>query len=195
MTKAKPIATVVAGWCLAFLVSACVPESLHPLSDPARAKVDARLVGLWASQKDNGDVLLHFIPRSDGWMEIVMVSYRNGRTAGRWSVFRMFPSHIDGRDYMNLRFVAEATELATSKRFTLIRYRLSRDGALTAWSMSEAATRSAIKAGLKGSVGEGRFGDDVLIEAKGAELAALLRRGNVEKLFDNKAGPFRRIQF
>lgn len=122
-----------------------------------------------------------------------MVSYRNNRAAGEWSVFRMFPSRLDGRDYMNARFVAEAAELATSKRFVLVRYHLSRDGALTIWSMSEQAAQSAIKAGLKGSVGKGAFGRDTLIEAKTSDLVAFLRRSDVEKLFDNKIGPFRRI--
>ena len=65
MVIAKPIAILVAGWCLAPIVSACMPESVHPLSDPAQANVDARLVGLWSARKDNEDALLHFIPRSD----------------------------------------------------------------------------------------------------------------------------------
>ena len=81
MVNAKPIAILVAGWCLALILSACVPESVHPLSDPTQAKVDVRLVGLWSARMDKEDAFLHFIPRSDGWTEIVMVSYRNGREA------------------------------------------------------------------------------------------------------------------
>ncbi len=195
MVKTKPIAILETGWCLALILSACVPESVHPLSDPAQAKVDVRLVGLWSARKDDEDALLHFIPRSDGWTEIVMVSYRNGREAGEWSVFRMFPSRIDGRDYMNVRFIAEAAERAKSKRFFLARYQLSQDGALTFWSMSGPAADSAIKAGLKGSVRKGQFGDDILIEAKPAELVEFLRRSDIDELFDNKVGPFRRIGF
>lgn len=195
MGKANPIAALVAGWCAALILSACVPESVHPLSDPTQAKVDVRLVGLWSARKDDGDSFLHFIPRSDGWTDIVMVSYRDGRAAGDWSVFRMFPSRIDGRDYMNVRFVAEAAERAESKHFVLARYHLSRDDVLTIWSMSGPAGRSAIEAGLEGSIRKSAFGDDVLIEAKSEDLVEFLRRGNIEELFDNTVGPFRRIGF
>ena len=195
MVKAKPIATLVAGWCLTLILSACVPESVHPLSDPAQAKVDVRLVGLWSARKDNEDAFLHFIPRSDGWTEIVMVSYRNGREAGDWSIFRMFPSRIDGRDYMNVRFIAETAERAESKRFVLARYHLSRDDVLSIWSMSGPAGRSAIEAGLEGSIRKSAFGDDILIEAKSEDLAEFLRGSDIEELFDNMVGPFRRIGF
>ena len=195
MVRAKLIAILVAEWCLVLVLSACLPESIHPLSDPAQAKVDARLVGLWSARKDNEDALLHFIPRPDGWTEIVMVSYRNDREAGEWSVFRMFPSRIDGRDYMNVQFIAEAAERSKSKRFLLARYHLSQDDALTIWSMSGPSAVFAIKAGLKGSVRKGQFGDDILIEAKPAELAEYLRRSDIEELFDNSVGPFRRIGF
>lgn len=195
MVKAKPIATLVAGWCLTLILSACVPESVHPLSDPAQAKVDVRLVGLWSARKDDGDAFLHFITRSDGWTEIVMVSYRNGREAGDWSVFRMFPSRIDGRDYMNVRFIAEAAERANSENFVLARYHLSRDDALSIWSISESAGHTAIKAGLEGSVRKALFGDDILFEAKSEDLAEFLRSSNIEELFDNMIGPFRRIGF
>lgn len=195
MVKAKPIAILVAGWSLAVILSACVPESVHPLSDPAQAKVDLRLVGLWSARMDDEDAFLHFIPGSDGWTEIVMVSYRNGREAGAWSAFRMFPSRIDGRDYMNVRFVAEAAERSESKLFLLARYQLSQDDALTIWSISGPAGRSAIEAGLEGSVRKSAFGDDILIEAKSEDLAEFMRRSNVEELFGNKIGPFRRIGF
>ena len=191
----KNITILVAGWGLALILSACLPESVHPLSDPAQAKVDARLVGLWSARMDDEDAFLHFIPGSDGWTEIVMVSYRNGREAGEWSAFRMFPSRIDGRDYMNVRVVAEAAERSESKLFVLARYHLSQDGALTIWSMSGLAGRSAIKAGLEGSVRKSAFGDDILIEAKSAELVEFLRRSDIEELFDNMIGPFRRIEF
>ena len=195
MVKAKPIATLVAGWCLTLILSACVPESVHPLSDPAQAKVDVRLAGLWLARKDNEDALIHFIPRSDGWTEVVMVSYRNGREAGDWSVFRMFPSRIDGRDYMNVRFIAEAAERANSENFVLARYHLSRDDVLSIWSMSGPAGRSAIEAGLEGSIRKSAFGDDILIEAKSEDLAEFLRGSDIEELFDNMVGPFRRIGF
>ena len=124
-----------------------------------------------------------------------MVSYRNGREAGDWSIFRMFPSRIDGRDYMNVRFIAETAERAESKRFVLARYHLSRDDVLSIWSMSGPAGRSAIEAGLEGSIRKSAFGDDILIEAKSEDLAEFLRGSDIEELFDNMVGPFRRIGF
>ena len=195
MVKAKPIATQVARWCVVLILSACVPESVHPLSDPAQAKVDARLVGLWSARIDDEEAFLHFIPHSDGWTEIVMVSYSNGREAGEWSVFRGFPSRIDGRDYMNVRFIAEAAERAESKRFFLLRYHLSQDNTLTVWTMSGPAAHAAVEAGLNGTITKAQFGDDVLIEAEPDELADFLRGSDIEVLFDNKVGPFQRSGF
>lgn len=195
MAKTKSITGLLSVLFLALVLAGCVPESVHPLSDPAQAKVDSRLIGLWSARIDNEDAILHFVPRSDGWTEIVMVTYRNQREDGEWSVFRMFPSRIGGKNYMNVRFIAEAAERAPSKRFHLARYRLSQDGALTVWSMSAPAGRSAIKAGLKGSIRKARFGDDIVIEAKPAELAEFLRGTDTEKLFSNRIGPFRRIRF
>ncbi|MEE8516848.1 MAG: hypothetical protein V3T02_09450, partial [Alphaproteobacteria bacterium] len=86
IVKTGHLVKVLAEWGLVLALAACVPETVHPLADPAQAKVDSRLIGLWSARIDNEDVFLHFIPRSDGWTEIVTVSYRNNREAGDWSV-------------------------------------------------------------------------------------------------------------
>lgn len=194
MAKTGHLVKFLAGWGLVLILAACVPETVHPLSDPAQAKVDSRLAGPWSARIDNEDVFLHFIPRSDGWTEIVSVSYRNNREAGDWLVFRMFPTRIDSRDYMNVRFIAEAEERSKSKRFYLARYRLGQDGALTLWSMGGKPAIAAIKGGLRGTVKKGSFVDEIIVKANTAELVEYLRRTDVENLFGRKIGVFRRVR-
>lgn len=194
MAKTRHLVKYLAAWSLVLILAACVPETVHPLSDPAQAKADSRLAGLWSIRIENEDMFLHFIPRSDGWTEIVSVSYRNNREAGDWTVFRMFPTRIDGRDYMNVRFIAEAEERSKSKRFYLARYQLAQDGALTLWSMGRKPAIAAIKAGLRGTVKKGSFVDEVIVKANTAALVEYLHRADVENLFGHKIGVFRRAQ-
>ncbi len=194
MAKTGHFVKFLAVWGLVLILAACVPESIHPLADPAQAKADSRLAGLWSIRVDNEDMFLHFIPRSDGWTEIVSVSHSKNNESGEWTVFRMFPTRIDGRDYMNVRFIAEAKEISTSKRFYLARYQLSQDGALTMWSMKRKPAIAAIKGGLRGSVKKGAFVDEVILKANTAELVEFLHRADVETLFGHKIGVFRRVQ-
>jgi hypothetical protein len=192
--KSGHLVKFLAAWGLVLALAACVPETVHPLADPAQAKADSRLAGLWLTRIDNEEMFLHFIPRSDGWTEIVSVSYRNDHEGGEWTVFRMFPSRIDGRDYMNVRFIAEAEERSTSKRFYLARYQLDQDGALTLWSMKRKPAIAAIEGGLPGSVKKGRFVDEIIIKANTAELVEYLRQADVKALFGHKIAVFRRVR-
>ncbi len=175
------------------LLAACVPRSMHPLSDPELARVDTRLVGLWSARIEEDDVYLHFVPRADGWTEVVSVSYNTDRAGGDWLVFRMVATRIDGRDFMSLKFIAEANERAHSEFFHLARYRLSRDGELTIWTMPQEAAAKAIQAGLAGKIRKGRFGDDVLLTATTTDLASYLSRAGDGSLFSNRLAVFRRV--
>lgn len=175
-------------------LAACMPQAKYPLSDASQASVDTRLVGLWSSRFGDEDVFAHVLPRDDGLTDIVSVSYRRGDTAGDWIVFRMFPTHIGGRDYMNLRLVANADDDDLPQRYFLFRYSFSSDGALTVWGVPNEAAAAAIGKGLRGTVNEGQWDDEIVIEASSEELAAYLLTADADDLFDGRIGVFRRVE-
>lgn len=178
---------------LVLFLGACVPESVHPLSDPERAKVDTRLTGLWSAIQDEEEVFLHFVPRRDGWTEVVAISYRDDRSAGDWMVFRMFPSKIDNKNYMNLLFIAEPDKWENSKRFLMARYSISPVDVLSVWVMKSKSAARAVEAGLPGRVKKGRYTDDVVITASPAEWQAFMRKVGNEELFSELFGSFKRM--
>ena len=136
----------------------------------------------------------HVLPRDDDLTDIVSVAYRRDDTAGDWIVFRMFPTQIGGRDYMNLRLVANADDDDLPQRYFLFRYSLSSDSALTVWGVSNESAAAAIGKGLRGTVNEGQWDGEIVIEASSEELAAYLLNTDADDLFDGRIGVFRRVE-
>ena len=184
-----PIKGLVAG--LLLVLGACVPEAIHPLSDVADAKVDQRLAGPWFAHIDGEDVHAHFVPQSDGWTAIVTVSYRKSGDNGDWMVFRMVPARIGNGDYMSVQFVAQDGEPEPQKTYFPIHYRLSAEGVLGVWRMSDETAMAAIEGGLPGSVKKGRWTNTTVVTATTAQWAAFLKDADPEQLFPVKIGGFR----
>lgn len=177
-------------------LAACGAVSVHPLSDPEKAVNDQRLSGLWTAKIDNELVFAHFVNKDESTTEIVTVSSReNGN--GDWTVFSMFPSRIGGESYMNVRLVIHNGEAAgdDEKSYGLVRYRISKDGVLKVWRMSEKKLIEDIESGkLKGEVKKGSWVNDVIITAPTDQLARYVRNSDPKRLFDELIGSLRRIK-
>ncbi len=79
------------------------------------------------------------------------------------------------------------------RKYFLCRYRITKDGELMAWAMTEEAVIADIKSGkVKGEVREGRWTNDVRITAATKELAAYVTRASAQRLFASLIGTFRR---
>ena len=194
-----PTAWRIAGtqaWAIVVLVlAACVPDSVHPLSDPDRAVVDTRLTGLWTGKIGDEDAYLHFLPKGSSEMDIITISTTKDGHAS-WSAFTMFSSRIGGQWYMNVWGLMDGGKPADQdirRKYFLARYRITEAGELMVWAMTEEAVIADIKSGkVKGEVREGRWTNDVRITAATKELAAYVTRSSARRLFASLIGTFRR---
>lgn len=186
--KANNILKIVIGLVFTALLASCVPESLHPISEPDKAVIDNRLTGTWTAKMEDELVFIHFLPKSEGIMEIVVVPPRYDED--RFALY-MFPTHIGKHSYMNLKFVVQSNEPCPEEpdNYYLYRYRISKDGKLTIWGLTESAVIAAIKSGLRG---EGRIGL-VDITADTNELSEYIKKSNPEQMFGDLVGEFYRL--
>jgi hypothetical protein len=195
MLRMNTIGAIWVGLALLLGLVACVPESRHPLSDPETATIDERLVGLWAGRFGEANAYLHFLPRSEGEMEIIAVS-RGVEGESGWSVFTTVSGAIGETWYMSVKGRLDDGEpwREGGGGFFLCRYRISAEGELLVWMLGAEAAVAAIAGGLGGRVEKGRFFDDIEITASTAELAAYLATADPKKLFTDPIGSFRRVE-
>jgi len=181
-------------------LAACIPESRHPLSPVEQARADTRLAGLWSGRliESELDVLVQFVPRGSGMTDILLiadVSPDNTADAG-WSAYRMFPSRLGGRDFMNIRLLSNDGKPAgeEGENYLLCRYRFEADGRLGVWRLSQEAAKSAVENGkLAGEIREG-LTTDVVLTAPGADLADFFAGDAGESYFATPVGSFTRVR-
>ena len=81
-------------------------DSTGPLSDPAQAGPDARLIGLWRNQADNGDdVYCRIAPGTHlpkGVFRGLWVAENADKLSSRLVECIVFPTTIDGNTYFNV---------------------------------------------------------------------------------------------
>ncbi len=139
-------------------------ESLRPLPDPNKPRLDHRVVGAWNARMQDKDYYLHvgtgnLVEKSD-WMEVVLVN------PGEKPLFYLhhkigFTSAIGGRNYMNvanlsvlvsqLRGSSPKDLMAQAERFDILKYEVG-DGYIDVWPADQKFIREAIKTGkIKGS--------------------------------------------
>jgi hypothetical protein len=177
---------------LLIVLAACEPpESKNPLSDPAAAKPDARLIGLWVSHKNDEDGYLHIVPAKGAAVDLVLVVPDKDNGAATLH-FTAFPSTIGGKTYLNVRkktFTdkwSDHFEVAPSYFF--VRYSFAKDGALSLAYMDDDVVKKAIAArSLAGEVGAA-----VKITADSAALASFIQKATEPKLFAELEKPFRK---
>jgi hypothetical protein len=170
------------------------PKSHHPLTDPSKAKVDARLNGLWSEVRERGGdgMMLHFFPKGDTGWDIVLVGSDGEKGVGLM-VFDAFPSSIGGQRYFNLRVKTfrgvYAEHAVVSSDYMFAKYALGKGGALTLWIMDADPVEVAIKAGNLQGVGEGT---KTMILDTSEEIAKFVQAADSAKLF-RQFGTFRKV--
>jgi len=162
---------------LSVLMCGC-PESVHPISDPARAALDPALFGVWHGTFDGDEIYLHVGQGERGMTKATMVEHdkKGGIKTERYVAF---PTQLDGLAMLNVRAVGEGD---TVRGYTLIKYEVT-SRKLTLWMLSYAAARDDIRAGkLRGKAEDGAYGE-TYISASSEELAAYVLAGKV-RVFD-----------
>ncbi len=187
------------------LLTGCLPESKNPLSTPATSRVDLRLNGVYAEQKDDkgaDPAYWHFHyrgasagknqqPRVTTKIEIIGVSHQatGGLDGAR---YHAYATQLGGRDYLS--FVEEKGNGATKENYSFARYEVNWRGDLRIWLLDNDAAAAAIQSGkLRGKVRTNRFGNDVLLTDTTARLAAFLAASDPALLFAKKPLVFHRI--
>ena len=179
---------------LAGTVASCVPpESKNPLSDPAQAKPDARLVGLWAGDVDGAVATIQFFPKTGAFLDLVITG-NDGVKGASVLAFDAFPSTVNGKTYLNLRSKtfqgAYADKFELAPAYIFARYDVAKDASITFFPMDDDLVKESVAAGkLKGTVKDGT----VTLTASSKELAEYVRAADPEKLF-KKLGTFRKLK-
>jgi hypothetical protein len=184
---------LVAAVLLATLGSCKPPRSHHPLSDPAQAKADTRLPGLWSGKTPDGEAaFLYVVQRSGALVDLVLLG-DDGDKGAAVLHYDAFPTVLDGKGYLNLRrrsFKGEYGEgPQVDSEYIFARYQVSRDGTLTLAVMEDDPVEEAVKAGtLEGKIEDG----EVALSADSDHLADFVRRSDGAKLFRTVA-TFKRV--
>ncbi|NKB66256.1 MAG: hypothetical protein GKR89_04275 [Candidatus Latescibacteria bacterium] len=175
------------------LLAACGVESEQPLSDPAQAKPDSRLAGVWydIDYELQPSQFLHVIPEKEAWMDLVLLAHE--AKDGKVSRFKGFPTLNRERNYLN---VAEEKE-ADEQRYLILHYAFSGPDTVSFWALDKAPMEQAVDQGhLQGRrENEGNIEDEVLVLSdSGARILTYLQAEEVEELFEPLA-TFRRVSF
>ncbi|MBN1394312.1 MAG: hypothetical protein JW959_04765 [Pirellulales bacterium] len=181
---------IMAGMSL--LLSSC--ESDNPLSDPQKANLDKRLLGIWRLDDSGETVYYHVGKASDklppGVMMAVQVRHALNGSIQRPGEFFAFSTSIGEYNYLNLiglkdedggvaKLWDDGWKPELISDYLLVKYEVKGDS-LDIWVMEADAQRLLIESGkIKGVIdGDGtRFTDTT------EKLAALMASPEGEKLF------------
>jgi hypothetical protein len=129
---------------------------VNPLSDPAKAEIDKDLTGIWYSPADkkSGEGYLAFLPDT-GMTDVILAG-----SLGDLMTFRMFPTIVGERRFMNARFWIPQAYLDNLKveapfkpgNYILAEYLFPEKDVLEIWLLTSDMTDKAIDQGiLKGT--------------------------------------------
>lgn len=188
------------GLMLAVSLSACIPDSTNPLSDPETAKIDRTLVGTWVGEMEEGLLYFHFLGNNDGSYEVIGISQEKDSDVGiegEWSVFSAFTSQIKGTKYLNIQPIVDGDDpteiLDEDAPYILMRYDVRRGKELRLWMLSIESAEAAVEAGLTGEVHDGWI-SSVSFTASTEELSAYVGKSNPNQLFPELMGTFKKIK-
>jgi len=178
---------------LVFLIwsSGCAPMSVNPLSDPATAEIDPRLIGVWYPQDtEGGRGYVHFVESKDkGWLDVVIIDYKKSGGVGI-ETFQMFTTKLGQRYFMNIieRPLTEEEKKNEDEKYHLIFYEFS-DGNLSFRFMTAELVAQSIERGeLKGTAVKTKWTKDVTITDTTENLARYLLQSDINKLFPQGLG-------
>lgn len=197
--------TWLVGLFLAAIAGCEPPQSVNPLSDPAAAKADPRLNGVFAANLDGDAAWLHFNPRAAGAVVDVILIGHDGQKGAMVLHYEGFPTQIGTGSYLNLK--AKTFDDMFEQRYTLspnyifAKYEIAKDGALTLSVMHDGpATKAIRKKEIDGKVSEGGeaagigsiTGHGTLLTADSAKLSAWISKSTDPELFD-VLGTFKKV--
>jgi hypothetical protein len=193
--SARLFLIALAGILLAAALTACVPESEHPLSSPDAAVIDERLVGLWSGELIDEPMYLHVLWRTERTVQFLLVNPEEPPVPGSWFALAVHSSEIDGDWYINAKSLAEEEMIhdLAGEDYLLFRYDVTARGELVVWAMSEMVYNDIRSGTLEGAVKNGDLFDTFHITAETGSLVEYIRRNGVDAVFGIEIARFRRI--
>jgi hypothetical protein len=183
-------------------------DSKNPLSDPQKAKLDARLTGLWQVRekhiKGEDATYCHIGVAGDelpaGVMRVVVVRHDKDGRITRPAEFLMFSTTIGTNTYLNLALVDdEHLKVVKEKGWTgiegyvLWKYKVEADTILL-WKMAPDAKQRAIEGRkVKGVIKEGVLMDMNTITDTTENLARFVASAG-DSLFSSEAVHLERVK-
>ncbi len=195
--------------CMCSFLTACVPESERPLSDPTTAQQDARLHGLWSVRLENGDIQYVHIgveperpldasretPEA-GLMRFWLIGHNAlNKQVGNPFGMRFFVTPVDDRMYANLVLAKDEHKTAKPTVYWFLRYDVS-GNELSVWGMDFEATAKVVEdKRLAGRVvRDGKELKEVTITDTTENVLRFLRSGGDEIVFpDSRKTVYRRV--
>jgi hypothetical protein len=175
---------------LGFFAVSCVPEFENPLPPSPELAPDSLLVGTWLSPEDpeGGDRLM-VLPRSTGWVDVVLVS-DVGSNGADLAVFEGYSSLVGDERFLCLRERGvESSDDATREhglRFVLSYYSVSDQGELTLAPFSYEKVQALIASGdlVESEMPRGA-GTRQVVTSSADELASLILRKGSHAFIDS----------
>jgi hypothetical protein len=179
-------------------LSACLPDSVNPLGDPATATPDSRVLGTWQGTMNDQPATLSVTP-GEGAMLKIRLETTDTDGKKEWIGMDGFPAEVKKRSYVSIKLREEQDKVydPAEENYYICRYVLTADNkGLTVWTMSEQHVVNAIADGrINGSVEPA--GDERLIHLADSTimLASLIENSDPDRLFGRKFATFSRISY
>lgn len=186
-------------------LAACVPETDTWLSDPATAKADAQLAGVFFGSdtgKDKHMIVVEAAPdgagKTGGVVNLVWAQLKpdNAEKTVVWAAYRAWPARLPGgARVLNLERTGAGpfmARLAPHRFFVL--YTVGADGAVTVRMPRNRPWSRAVQTGaVAGRVVKGRYFDQITLTASRETLAKYIA-ANAGALFEATGQTWRRIR-
>lgn len=174
--------------------ASCLPTSQTPLSDPAKAALDRRLLGVWTgTDNDEPPTYLHIVRASGGIVDaIVVVNFDDGAEV---SLYKAFTTVLDGRKFLNIRQQSrDRRQLLQAYMFGA--YEIDAGGVLNLRLLGNTPyLQQAIKNGLvKGVVQKTGRLISISIAESPDKFADFVKKTEAKKLFGEEPIKFTRMQ-
>lgn len=178
---------------VALVLSACIPDSRHPLSDPADGQGDDRLIGRWFFVGEREKGYVDVSPAGSGRYH---ARVRNGPDASSHETETdILPTRIDGQLFMTVTgFGPPEGGKPEGAPHLIVRYDITGEGYWLIYWMDRKALAEDIRDGLV--VGEVEpsdlWGETVRLTADSQALSAYLMAADLKRIFVSEPVGLRR---
>ena len=178
----------------ALALTACLPDSINPLGDPATSEPDTEILGQWTGTLDGTPSKLTVTPKDGAMLEFRVETLMPGGE-NEWVILDGFPAAAGKDKYMNVKMREEKDKVydPNEENYYILRYMLTPDGGMNVWAMAEQPVVNAIVDGfVNGAVDPSSEGRIIHITDSTVVVRQFVEVSNPDRLFAVKYATFRR---